>query len=128
MVALLASPSVSLGNDTTICPPRFAPAPRPSRDVVHRLEHGCSANPVDQAHAAGTYRITITAANGCTDADTMVLGHFALPVVNLGPDTMLCPGRASSWMLATQVAATSGTQDRPRRPSRHPLRASSAWA
>lgn len=41
---------------------------------------------------AGTYNVNITSATGCTIKDSTTVIVHALPVVNLGADTALCPG------------------------------------
>lgn len=41
---------------------------------------------------AGTYNVSITSATGCTIKDSSTVVVHALPVVNLGTDTALCPG------------------------------------
>ncbi|NQV52872.1 MAG: T9SS type A sorting domain-containing protein [Flavobacteriales bacterium] len=44
----------------------------------------------------GTYTVTVTDANGCENASTATVGFDnADPVVDLGPDKMICPGKIS---------------------------------
>lgn len=41
---------------------------------------------------AGTYGVLVTAANGCTDIDTINVSFFNVPVINFGTDTAICTG------------------------------------
>lgn len=40
----------------------------------------------------GLYYVNVVDANGCTNGDTIQLAHDTVPIVNLGPDTILCAG------------------------------------
>ncbi|MFN8393991.1 MAG: PKD domain-containing protein [Bacteroidia bacterium] len=45
---------------------------------------------------AGTFSVTVTAANGCTAADTITVGLHPQPNANLGPDRTICPGTTTN--------------------------------
>ena len=64
---------------------------------------------------AGNHIVTVTDANGCLDTITVVIGEsFALPVVDLGPDTIVCgavynigAGAASAYVWSTGATTQS---------------------
>lgn len=74
------------------------------------------------ALTAGSYIVTGTDANGCMDADTLVLTLFALPTINLGADMTVCvnhfpvnlngPGGYTtySWSNGATTQNTTGAQ------------------
>lgn len=57
-------------------------------------------------NSPGTYSVTVTDANGCFSADTIVVSDYALLSGNMGNDTTVCNGgplllNAGSWAGAT---------------------------
>lgn len=81
---------VSLGNDTSYC--GFDPVTLDAGNPGGTYQW--STGEVSQTisvSASGTYYVNVS--NGlCTGADTITLAFVSIPVVNLGNDTVLCPG------------------------------------
>ena len=86
-----AYPTVSLGNDTTTCPGDPVTLDAGSgRDAI--LWSTSSTSRYLIASVPGTYSVNVTE-NGCDGQDTIVISFYPNPpVVNLGNDTMICPG------------------------------------
>ncbi len=59
------------------------------------------------ANSASTYSVTVTGANGCTAADTVVITTFAAPVVAISGNPTFCT--RSSTDLVAVASAGSGT-------------------
>ena len=59
-------------------------------------------NPVHNYDAAGTYTVVLTGINSqCAPSQaSKTIKVFGYPAVNLGPDTMICPGITGSILLA----------------------------
>jgi gliding motility-associated-like protein len=59
-------------------------------------------NPLHNYDAAGTYNVVLTGINSqCAPSQaTKTIKVFGYPAVNLGPDTMICPGITGSILLA----------------------------
>ena len=60
------------------------------------------------ASVAGTYTVTITDANGCTDSDSQTLTTAATPSITLGTSPTVCAGTTSANLPYT---ATTGSPD-----------------
>ncbi len=54
------------------------------------------------ADIAGKYKVVVTAAGGCTAADSMTLSFYPVPVVSLGNDVNVCEGSTAT------ITATAG--------------------
>lgn len=52
-----------------------------------------------------TYSVTVTDRHGCTDTDDVSVNLSSIPEINLGPDTVLCPG-GSLTLNASHPQAT----------------------
>ncbi len=84
---------VDLGDDQYICP--GDPAVNFDAGVFAAYTWGGDAAGVDQVFASaaqGVFEVEVTDANGCKATDQVELIHYALPVVDLGPDQAICPG------------------------------------
>ncbi len=80
---------ISLGNDTIIClgdEINLSPGP----EFINYLWQNGSTNSVFSTDTAGTYWVQVTDDQGCTASDTIEIELFPIPLVNLGPDTMIC--------------------------------------
>jgi gliding motility-associated-like protein len=107
VVTQATSLNVNLGNDVTICPGQSAnlfPAIQPLGATY--LWSNMSTSSTISVNTAGTYWLTVT--NGsCTGSDTVNVIQASALNVNLGNDTMICPGQALSLSAGTQpVGAT----------------------
>jgi len=108
-------PLVQLGNDTAICPGKTIVLNAGNPGSTYRYSNNATTQTTSIA-AAGTYSVVVTNAGGCTGYDTIVIHGGTVPVVNLGNDTALCPGKivtlnagnpGSSYLYSN--AATSQT-------------------
>lgn len=84
--------TVNIGPDVELCAGEevlLDPGPGFSSIV---WQDGSSGRPYI-ASVAGTYHVTVTDPGGCTASDTMViLAVHPLPVIDLGPDSVICIG------------------------------------
>lgn len=107
-VTINALPSVSLGSDIAVC----------TGDSV-MLDAGNAGssfawNTTETTQAiiviaAGSYDVTVTDANSCSNSDTIVVMYNANPVVSLGSDVTQCGG--SVTLNAGNAGATYQWQD-----------------
>lgn len=88
-------PTVSLGNDTTVCPGDFATMDPGPGFSAYSWNTG-SSNQAINATNPGAYTVTVTDANGCQNSDTKNLFNHTAPAVNLGPDQQICAGSAAT--------------------------------
>ncbi|PSK90075.1 T9SS type A sorting domain-containing protein [Taibaiella chishuiensis] len=82
-----------LGNDTAICAGDTLALNAGNPGGSYLWSDGSTGQGI-AVTAAGTYFVTVTAANGCVGSDTLHLTVTPLPLVNLGNDTVICPGTA----------------------------------
>jgi gliding motility-associated-like protein len=75
-----------------------------SGGVSYQWSNGLGSNSTLNLTSAGTYTVTATAANGCTDTETITINQIANPTVTVGSIT-ICSG--SSGTL-TAVPSTPG--------------------
>jgi hypothetical protein len=88
-VTSLPRPTPSMGPDQTICPgtsTTFDAGPGYTAYVWSPF----STSQAITAANPGTYRVTVTAANGCTGSDTAQLFHYPFTAPNFGPDINVC--------------------------------------
>lgn len=83
-------PSVSLGNDTTICATTILTLDAGNATSWDWIPTANSQT--IQVSTDGDYSVEITDTNGCKDRDTISIKSTPLPVVNLGNDTAICAG------------------------------------
>lgn len=91
LVSLVPAPLVSLGNDSTLCigDSLLLTAGSPS---LSYLWQDNSILPTYTVTQAGTYSVQATDHCGQSASDTIVIGQFPAPMVDIGNDTILCPG------------------------------------
>ncbi|HEY0976294.1 MAG TPA: gliding motility-associated C-terminal domain-containing protein [Flavobacteriales bacterium] len=97
VVDVVAPDAFDLGPDVQICPGGQASLVVPA-EVEDPLWNDGSTDPTLTVDNGGTYWFT-GLWNGCPVSDTAVVHATAPPVLDLGPDTMICPG--ASFILAT---------------------------
>lgn len=90
-VVVNALPVVNLGNDTSFCAGNAVVADAGAGFSIYAWSTNSTAQTV-VITTSGTYRVTVTDANGCSGTDTKIVTVNALPVVNLGNDTSICVG------------------------------------
>lgn len=110
----LAAPSVSLGNDTTLCTGDSLLLWAFYQGASYLWNNG-STLPGQIAHPPGTYNVEVS--NTCgTDYDTLQVFELQAPAVSLGNDTAICAGdqlvldasfNASSYQWSTGSSASS---------------------
>jgi hypothetical protein len=86
-------PIVDLGADTTICANVTTPLDAGNPGASHSwtrdgVAFGNTQN-ID-ATSGAEYIVTVTDGNGCSTMDTIQVGEFDIPVVDLGSDTGVC--------------------------------------
>ncbi len=99
--------TLSLGNDTTLCPGNSLTINVfDSAAIAYRWQNGAT-NPTFTIQEAGTYHVALTDNCGNTLRDTIEVAYFGvLQTLNLGADTILCPGN-TRLLDATDPAARS---------------------
>ncbi|MGB3527302.1 MAG: hypothetical protein WBB32_15210, partial [Flavobacteriales bacterium] len=96
-------PMVSLGNDTAICAGSTLTLDASVPGATYLWQDGSTA-PSFTASVSGNYQVEVDL-NGCTVQDTIQVIVNPLPVVDLGPDQVVCPG-ATATFDATTAGAT----------------------
>ncbi|MDZ4757327.1 MAG: GEVED domain-containing protein [Bacteroidota bacterium] len=84
------NPTVSLGNDQTVCPGTQVSFTSSSSFAQYLWSDGSTSIGITPT-LAGTYWLKVTDNNGCTNTDSAVLNNFTPPIVNLGADKDICP-------------------------------------
>jgi gliding motility-associated-like protein len=107
-------PVVNLGNDTTLCNGATLNYDVTTAGATYLWQDN-STNPTFTVSLPGTYFVKVDV-NGCTDADTSVIQYLNFPLVNLGPDTLLCDG-ATLLLDATSPGSTYVWQDNSTNPT-----------
>lgn len=82
--------SVNLGPDQTICPGDSVLLDAGAGKDTYLWNTGATTSSI-WVKNQGTYYVDVTDYL-CIMSDTLVLGHFPITPVNLGPDTSICPG------------------------------------
>ncbi len=96
-IAVLNSPPIFLGNDTSLCTGQFLLLDAGNGFSKYNWSTGDVSKKVT-VNDAGTYSIKATAANGCSSADAIkILKVNPLPHFTLGADTILCEGQNLSY-------------------------------
>ena len=122
-ITSLGPGAIALGADTTLCQGDSLLL----EVATPGLNYAWSTGPTTQsiyAQAGGTYWVDVSDSTGCISSDTIVIGAFSLPVVDLGADTAICeyndllldagnPGNSWLWSTGattqTLLVDTAGT-------------------
>ena len=91
-VIIYTAPQINLGNDTLICPD-VSLTLNADYTASTYLWQDNSTNSNIAASSPGIYWVNVSNACG-SDIDSINIEHFSFPEVNLGNDTILCPGQS----------------------------------
>ncbi len=103
-VQILPSPQVNFGIDTSMCEGQFINLDASSSGATSYLWQDNSTGNNFQVDTTGTYFVIATL-NGCIGGDTINIIDNAIPVVNLGVDTILCESAAPYHLNAQNTGA-----------------------
>ncbi|MBK9176886.1 MAG: gliding motility-associated C-terminal domain-containing protein [Flavobacteriales bacterium] len=95
-------PVVNLGPDLSFCAGQQATLDASMPGATYLWSDG-STNPTLTVSNAGTYSVDVTV-GGCTSSDAADVSVIPLPVVDIGPDQMICPGAFIGLDAATPGA------------------------
>lgn len=88
----LSNPQVHIGPDSSICPGDSVMLDAGSHPGGSFLWTTNETSQVIYATTAGQFLVTVTDSVGCTKSDSMTLGIYVPPVLQLGNDTVVCVG------------------------------------
>ncbi|MBP6391701.1 MAG: gliding motility-associated C-terminal domain-containing protein [Flavobacteriales bacterium] len=103
-VQVVASPTVQLGNDTTLCAGEILMLDATTVGCTYLWQDG-STGATFQVQQAGTFSVTLTNAQQCSGTDAVLVSYAVPGAINLGPDLTLCAGPAVA-LDATLPGAT----------------------
>lgn len=107
-VSYLSGGSINLGNDTALCTGQTLTLDATTAGATYTWQDA-TTNPTFTVTSAGVYYVDVDV-SGCLATDTIVVLYNTAPTVNLGNDTILCPG-ATLTLDATTAGATYTWQD-----------------
>ena len=87
-ITIAPTPSVDLGNDTTLCIPNTITLDAGNSGGTYAWSTGAATQTIS-INATGTYSVTVTAGS-CSATDTIDVTILPPPTANLGNDTTLC--------------------------------------
>jgi PKD repeat protein len=103
VATIKAIPTLSLPNDTSICPGISYTFNAGNPGATYAWSTGATTQSI-AANAAGTYSVLVTTSNGCAKSDTVIITPGIVPVNNLPAITNLCAGE-----MATLNAGNAGS-------------------
>jgi gliding motility-associated-like protein len=83
--------NVGLRADTSICAGSTLTLSPTTPGASYTWSTGATS-PSITVSLPGTYTLSMLTGNNCLGRDTFVLGNYALPILDLGNDTTICPG------------------------------------
>jgi gliding motility-associated-like protein len=98
------SPNASLGTNFSVCADKTTMLQAPDSSNYTYLWNTGSITNNTEATPGTDYWVLVTDEYGCVNSDTVTIGTFALPVVNLGDDAGLCP---EGKVLASPLTGSS---------------------
>lgn len=106
-VTVGVNPAIDLGNDTGVCSGNYITLSAGNQPAgsTYLWSDGSTGDDLS-VNTAGDYTVTVTNTSGCTASDTIHVALNALPVVNLGADTVLCTGTIT-LSAGSQAAGSS---------------------
>ena len=84
------SPTVNLPNDTSFCVGDSIVVDA-NLATTWQWNTGDSTRSI-AVDSAGTYKVTVTNAFGCSDSDSVAVTENPLPIIDIGPDGFICRG------------------------------------
>ncbi|MGV3540704.1 MAG: gliding motility-associated C-terminal domain-containing protein [Rufibacter sp.] len=112
VVSNFSPPAVELGPDQQLCQGETLVLNAELPNATYLWQDG-STGPTLTVTAAGRYEVTVTNAQGCSTTDAITIGYKPLPIVNLGPNRVLCTGEplvlGSAMAGATYKWSTGAT-------------------
>ncbi|MBK9759261.1 MAG: gliding motility-associated C-terminal domain-containing protein [Flavobacteriales bacterium] len=96
-VTIKPNPIVNLGLDRMVCPGATALLNATTPNATYLWSNNAITPTVNAGLGAWSVQVTV---DGCPGTDMVNVGNYVAPTVNLGPDTILCPG-ASLLLNAT---------------------------
>ena len=91
VIQVNALPVVDLGSDISICEGSSPELDAQNTGSSFLWSDGSMLQTLSVS-AGGVYSVSVTDAMGCENADTIAINTLALPVIDLGDDTLLCAG------------------------------------
>ncbi len=104
VVASYPAVSVSLGNDTTVCPGTCLPLITSPNNLPFYNWSTAAASQSIGICSPGSYWVVASDSNGCFASDTIVVSNYPTPPLSVSNDTSICSG--DSVLLS---ASGSGT-------------------
>jgi len=84
-------PNINLGNDITVCANSPVVLNATGPNWTYLWDNGMTTA-TRTVTAAGSYFVTVTGTGNCKNTDTIKVNYNPRPVVDLGEDTLICPG------------------------------------
>lgn len=95
-VVMSTSPAVNLGPDQLVCDGDVVPLDAGNAGMTFLWSTGATTQGISVS-ASGQYWVEVTNPDGCVGRDTVQITYLSYPVVDIGPDTVLCG--ATSYTL-----------------------------
>ena len=110
-LTIISAPSANAGTDTAFCDGtsvnlNASGGGTYSWSPASGLSNSTIANPVANPAATTTYTLTVSAAGGCFDTDTMVVTVKTMPNTDAGTNQVICPGGAVQLSASGAVSYT----------------------
>jgi hypothetical protein len=105
-IAVNPAAIINIGNDTSICAGENLILDAGYPNLTHVWDNGSTAQ-TRTVNASGTYYVTVSNENGCKSFDTINVVVNALPIVNLGNDTLICVAGTFNISAGSQPAGTT---------------------
>jgi gliding motility-associated-like protein len=96
-------PIVELGADRSICEGGSVSLGMTVPGATYLWSTGATTD-IITVNTAGTYSVDVTL-NGCTASDVVTVSTIALPPLDLGPNTLVCPGETMALDAAVPGAS-----------------------
>lgn len=90
-VTVNPKPVVNLGGNSAICSGMSHTLNAGNPGATYLWNTGATTQTINVT-TTGTYKVSVTSAGGCVSQDSAVVTVKPTPVVNLGPDTIVCSG------------------------------------